>query len=60
MVVFTVLVINYFTSIFGISDNLQLYILNYTDKFDYLKASDLLIFYLFFLGTLGSHLSANF
>ena len=47
-VISIVLVINYYTSIFGISDSAQSAILNFTDKFDYLKASDLVIFFLFF------------
>ena len=45
---FISLIVSYFSSIFGIDETSQLKILNYTDKFDYLKASDLLIFFLFF------------
>ena len=45
---FIVLIINYYSSIFGISESYQSKILTFTDKFDYLKASDLIIFFLFF------------
>ena len=43
------LVLSYFSSIFGITNEYQDMILRYTDKFDYLKASDLIIFFIFFL-----------
>ena len=43
------LVLSYFSSIFGITNDYQDIILRYTDKFDYLKASDLIIFFIFFL-----------
>ena len=43
------LVLSYFSSIFGITNDYQDMILRYTDKFDYLKASDLIIFFIFFL-----------
>ncbi len=46
--IFFVLLIDYYSSIFGITDSQQEIFLNYTDKFDYLKASDLLIFFIFF------------
>ena len=46
---FVALVISYFSSIFGITNKYQDIILNFTDKFDYLKASDLLIFFIFFI-----------
>lgn len=48
IIISIVLVINYYTSIFGISNSAQDLILNFTDKFDYLKASDLVIFFIFF------------
>ena len=40
------LVLSYFSSIFGITNEYQDMILRYTDKFDYLKASDLIIFFI--------------
>lgn len=48
LILFSIVFSNYFISIFGISDNLQQLIGQYTDKVDYLKASDLLIFNIFF------------
>lgn len=45
---FLLLFINYFISIFGINDEFQAAIINYTDKFEYLKASDLLIYFIIF------------
>jgi hypothetical protein len=45
---FAALLMSYFSSIFGISNTYQDRILKYTDKFDYLKASDLIIFFIFF------------
>lgn len=47
VVLFITLSVSYYLSIFGISEYFQNQILNFTDKFDYLKGSDLLIFYLF-------------
>ena len=46
---FFALILSYFSSIFGITERYQDLILQFTDKFDYLKASDLLIFFVFFL-----------
>ena len=46
---FIVLVLNYFSSIFGIQNSYQEYLLKFTDKFDYLKASDLIVFFIFFV-----------
>ena len=43
------LVLSYFSSIFGITNVNQDIILRYVDKFDYLKASDLIIFFIFFI-----------
>ena len=58
------LVLSYFSSIFGITNEYQDMILRYTDKFDYLKASDLIIFFIFFLyffkqSTFGNQLNMN-
>ena len=58
------LVLSYFSSIFGITNDYQDMILRYTDKFDYLKASDLIIFFIFFLyffkqSTFGNQLNMN-
>ena len=58
------LVLSYFSSIFGITNDYQDIILRYTDKFDYLKASDLIIFFIFFLyffkqSTFGNQLNMN-
>ena len=47
--IFLALVLSYFSSIFGITNEYQDIILKYTDKFDYLKASDLIIFFIFFV-----------
>ena len=47
--IFLALVLSYFSSIFGITNEYQDFLLRYTDKFDYLKASDLIIFFIFFL-----------
>ena len=47
--IYLALVLSYFSSIFGITNDYQDIILRYTDKFDYLKASDLIIFFIFFL-----------
>ena len=58
------LVLNYFSSIFGITNEYQEILLRYTDKFDYLKASDLIIFFIFFvyfykLSTFSNQLNLN-
>ena len=58
------LVLSYFSSIFGITNDYQDMLLRYTDKFDYLKASDLIIFFIFFLyffkqSTFGNQLNMN-
>ena len=58
------LVLSYFSSIFGITNDYQDMLLRYTDKFDYLKASDLIIFFIFFLyffkqSTFGNQLNIN-
>ena len=45
----TALVISFYSSIFGIQNSYQEYLLQFTDKFDYLKASDLIIFFIFFV-----------
>ena len=47
--IYLALVLSYFSSIFGITNDYQDMLLRYTDKFDYLKASDLIIFFIFFL-----------
>ena len=47
--IYLALVLSYFSSIFGITNDYQEMLLRYTDKFDYLKASDLIIFFIFFL-----------
>jgi len=47
--IFLALVLSYFSSIFGITNEYQDILLKYTDKFDYLKASDLIIFFIFFV-----------
>ena len=47
--IFLALVLSYFSSIFGITNEYQDILLKYTDKFDYLKASDLIIFFIFFI-----------
>ena len=47
--IFLALVLSYFSSIFGITNEYQNILLKYTDKFDYLKASDLIIFFIFFV-----------
>lgn len=47
--IFLALVLSYFSSIFGITNEYQDILLRYTDKFDYLKASDLIIFFIFFV-----------
>jgi len=62
--IFLALVLSYFSSIFGITNEYQDMILRYTDKFDYLKASDLIIFFIFFLyffkqSTFGNQLNMN-
>ena len=62
--IFLALVLSYFSSIFGITNEYQEMILRYTDKFDYLKASDLIIFFIFFLyffkqSTFGNQLNMN-
>ena len=57
---FMALSISYFSSIFGITNEYQDLILNFTDKFDYLKASDLLIFYIFFIYHALKFLKDNF
>ncbi len=46
---FIVLILSYFSSIFGIQNSYQDFLLQFTDKFDYLKASDLIIFFIFFV-----------
>lgn len=48
IVIFSALIISYYSSIFGITNKYQDILLKYTDKFDYLKASDLIIFFIFF------------
>ena len=62
--IFLALVLNYFSSIFGITNEYQEILLRYTDKFDYLKASDLIIFFIFFvyfykLSTFSNQLNLN-
>ena len=47
--IFLALVLSYFSSIFGITNEYQDILLRYSDKFDYLKASDLIIFFIFFV-----------
>jgi hypothetical protein len=47
--IFLALVLSYFSSIFGITNEYQDILLKYSDKFDYLKASDLIIFFIFFI-----------
>ncbi len=62
--IFSALVLSYFSSIFGITNEYQDILLRYTDKFDYLKASDLIIFFIFFvyfykLSTFRNELNLN-
>ena len=62
--IYLALVLSYFSSIFGITNDYQDMLLRYTDKFDYLKASDLIIFFIFFLyffkqSTFGNQLNMN-
>ena len=47
--IYLALVLSYFSSIFGITNDYQDILLRYTDKFDYLKASDLIVFFIFFV-----------
>ena len=47
VLLFITLSFSYYLSIFGITEFFQNQILKLTDKFDYLKGSDLLIYYLF-------------